>query len=95
MAKVEMNGFTVHNVAPCPKCDATNYARRDEVLGMVIMCCNECDYEVPGAIMMRGSVSVHTNPKAFREWTRSFFNHWNKGVAEETGSKVKHVRIYS
>lgn len=95
MAKVEMNGFTVHNVEPCPKCGATEYASRNSVMKMVIMCCDKCDYEAPGAILFQGHVSLKGNRKGFIEATRNFFNHWNEGVAQETGVKAKRVRIFS
>lgn len=93
MNKVQMKGFTVHNVEPCPKCNSDKYARRDEVMGMVIMCCDECDYEADGCLIMRGSVSLAKNRKGFIEVTRAMFNHWNESIANQRGDKPKRVRI--
>ena len=93
MAKVFMRGFIVYNVEPCPKCDATDYARRDDVLNMVVMCCDKCDYEAPGAVLVQGNFDIDHNPKAFIEMTRHFFNHWNKAIAESKNEKPKRVRI--
>ena len=93
MAKVEMNGFTVNNVEPCPECKSEQYARIDGVMGMVQVCCDKCDYVADGAIMIRGTYDIHTNRKGFIEVTRKFFNLWNESVANLKGYKSKRVRI--
>jgi len=95
MAKVEMNGFIIQNVEPCPKCGSNDYARREDVCNMIIMCCDKCDYEASGALMVHGRYSLSQNRKKFIELTRNMFNHWNEKVALDKGQKVKRVRIES
>lgn len=93
MAKVEMNGFTVTNVEPCPKCKHEQYARIDHVLNMVQICCDKCDYVADGALMVRGKANVHTEKERFIEITRTMFNFWNEQVANFNDTKIKKVRI--
>lgn len=95
MAKVEMNGFTVNNVEPCPKCKATQYARRNTIMKIVEICCDKCDYTAPGGIMINGSYSLKADRKAFIGVTRDMFNFWNKAIAKELNIKEKKVRITS
>lgn len=93
MAKVLMNGFTVNNVDPCPECGSTDYARINEIPTFYQICCDKCDYVVPGALMLQGNFNINRNRKAFVEATRAMFNFWNEGVAEGQNKKAKRVRI--
>lgn len=93
MAKVKMNGFTVHNVEPCPNCGAVEYARREGVMRTLMMCCNKCDYEAEGAIMINSPVSLSKNRDGFIKVTRAMFNLWNESIAVQIGEKPKRVRI--
>lgn len=92
MAKALLSGFTVHNVEPCPKCQAEKWAWVNETWRMFEMHCNECDYKAPGALVMYGA-NQKKNPEAFKEQTRHLFNHWNQEVAKELNIKPKRVRL--
>lgn len=65
MAKIVMNGFTVHNVEPCPNCNSEKIARIDDIMGMVQICCEKCDFVAEGAILLRGRYNLHTERDKF------------------------------